>query len=64
MTLNATTAPYYKVQEWNKKSLAWVDVQQSYESYQEAVDNGHGQQGVDFRVMKIQGNKRGVVGQP
>lgn len=52
---------YYKIQEYDKKSLSWVDIQKSYPTYQEAYDEAFGHQGIDFRIMKIFNGKRGVV---
>jgi hypothetical protein len=58
----ARRATYFKIQQWEARSIAWKDVQRSYETLGEAVAAAPaGTRDVDWRVMTIDGSKRRPV---
>lgn len=46
--------PYYKVQWWDKRTVAWRDVQRRFATPQNALDHGRKQHPrVEVRVMTV-----------
>lgn len=46
--------PYYKIQRWEARSLAWLDIQKAHSTIEEAISAaGDGLRDVDWRIMLV-----------
>jgi len=50
---------YYKIQQFNKISMSWVDIQKTYATIDEAIQAGTSSH--KWRIMQINGKDRQVI---
>lgn len=54
--------PYFKIQRWEARSFAWVDIQRAHASLEEAISAaGSGERDVDWRIMLVDESGRRPV---
>lgn len=55
--------PYYKVQWWDQRTVAWRDLQRRFDTPEAAFKHGHRQlPKAQLRVMTINRQTRGIYG--